>query len=176
MARTRTTAQLRTTSARVSRKAAAAKTGSVAHAVVKKTHPDAIWRRYRLLIVHADMDPAPIAEILGLHSTGGHKAGELRFTPKGTPLPGRWTDTRWSAGLDDFDDHEVEAAIRSFLDRLEVHSAFWRSLAASDGEAHLICSLDGTYQGLSIEPELLRRLADLNIRLGIEIYAVDQKS
>lgn len=176
MARTRTTAPLRTTLARASRKAAAAKTGRVARAVAKKRNPNAIWRRYRLLIVHADMDPAPIAGILGLQSTGGHKVGELRFTPKGTPLPGRWTDTRWTAGLDELDGHEVESAIRWFLKHVEVHTEFWKTLAAINGEAHLICSLDGTHQGLSIEPDQLRRLADLNIRLGFEIYAVDQNS
>lgn len=123
------------------------------------------------------MDPAPIAGILGLEPAGIHKAGEPRFTPKGTPLPGRWTDTRWSAGLVELDDDEVETAIRSFLDRMKRHSTFWQSLTARNAKAELICSLDGgEHQGFSIDPKLLRRLADLNIVLGFEIYSADQTS
>ncbi len=177
MARTRTTAQLRNSSGRASRKAAEAKTGRAVRAVAKQAKPDAIWRRYRLLIIHPDMDPAPITRTLGLKPTSTHRAGEPRFTPKGTALPGLWPDTRWSGGLDEFDGLEVEAAIKSFLEIVERHAGFWKSLAASKGSAEMICSLDGGhYQGLSIDPNLLRSLADLNIGLGLEIYAVEQNS
>ncbi len=72
---------------------------------------------------------------------------------------------------------KVEDAIDAFLAKAEKREQFWNSLSRSNGTAELICSLDGRqYQGLSINPEQLTRLASLKVRLGFEIYAVDQNS
>lgn len=136
-----------------------------------------LWTRYRLVISHPSMDPTVVTKTLGLEPTFPKMAGEPRITPKGTPLPGVWPDTRWSGGLKHLGDLKVEDAVGEFLRIAEPHRVFWSSLAGSGGRAQLIVSLDGRhYQGLSIEAEQLRRLADLDIALGLEIYAVQQNS
>ena len=176
MARSRTTAQLRTSSARAGRKGAVARTASVDAPPKPKTIAPH-WARYRLLISHPTIDPAVITRKLGLAPTFPKQAGEPRKTPTGTKLPGVWPDSRWNGELSYLDDMDVEQAISAFLAAVEPSKAFWRSLAQEDARCELIVSLyGGRYQGMTLAAASLRRLAEINIALGLEIYAVEQNS
>src|SRR5438477_6779463 len=49
-----------------------------------------------LLIRHPDLDPEVITSILRLQPHRAWKAGEPRFTPKGTPLSGNHETSSWN--------------------------------------------------------------------------------
>ena len=123
------------------------------------------------------MDPAHVTSTLGLQPTHSSRCGEVRRTPKGTPLAGVYTDSRWSGGLCDLSGMTVDRAIAAFLDKVGARTAFWGAIVKGKGEAQFIASLDGRhYQGMTIDVDLLRRLAELEISLGLEIYADEQNS
>lgn len=48
-----------------------------------------------LFVVHPTLHPADITAVLGLEAHVERRVGEPRRTPKGTPLPGTYRDTRW---------------------------------------------------------------------------------
>jgi len=48
-----------------------------------------------LFIVHPTIDPAELTRTLGLEAHFVHCVGDQRKTPKGTLLPGTYSDTRW---------------------------------------------------------------------------------
>jgi hypothetical protein len=108
---------------------------------------------------------------MGLTPSRAWRCGEPRFTPKGTRLEGVWRDTRWSHGFELDRNATIETAIASAVDTLAAANSFLASLQETGGKAELIISLPGdTYQGASVSTEQLRALADLGVRLGIEVF------
>ena len=125
----------------------------------------------RLLLIHPNADPSDISRKIGLAPLRAWRCGEPRFTPKGTRLEGVWRDTRWSHGFALDKNATIETAIASALDKLAATTRFLAALRETGGTAELIISLPGdTYQGASISTELLKALADLGVRLGIEVF------
>ncbi len=108
-------------------------------------------------------------------SHAAKKSGDPRTTPVGDSLPGKWPDSRWSYSFYDLDGLKIHELIEKALAQVASNERFWSKLIETGGSAELILSLTGeAYQGDSVSPDLLRRLAALGIGLGIEIYAVPQ--
>ena len=127
--------------------------------------------KMRFLVIHPTADPADITREFGFLPLRAWRCGEPRFTPKGTRLGGIWRDTRWSHGFELEENATIEAAIASALEKLAMTGRFLATLLETGGTAELILSLPGdAHQGASIRVEVLRRLADLGVSLGIELF------
>ena len=121
------------------------------------------------------MDPAQITERLGIKPKHSVRQGEPRVMPNGEPLPGTNRDTRWSVSFPNDENLSISDLVMTAVRRLPVQNGFWSDLARTGGTAEFIVAVVGTkYQGSSLEADVVRRLADMGMRLGLEIYAVPQ--
>jgi Domain of unknown function (DUF4279) len=130
-----------------------------------------------LFIVHPVLSPTEISSALGLEADTAHRVGAPRKTPKGTPLSGNYTDTRWRHCIErSVTDQWFAAEATKLLDRLEPHRAFFSELKSTGGKACLIIQFfaDG-YLSDEIPLSDLSRLVELGLDLGIECFA-DQKA
>jgi len=175
MAHSQTVAKPRPIQARARPKAAAERTGAGGGAKRGRRKTDKTRPSARLLITHPDIDPAAITERLGIQPAHCSKKGEPRKTPRGTPLPGVYPDTRWSISFPNEENLSIGELVAEAIETLPVTSRFWSELAQSGGEAELILEIVGTkYQGSSLDIGAVRQLANMGMRLGIEIYDVPQ--
>lgn len=129
-----------------------------------------------LFVVHPTLDPADITAALGLEPRVEHRVGEQRKTPKGTPLPGTYRDTRWRHSVR----HSVERQwfadrFTDLVNRLVARKAFLAELRSTGGTASVIIQFLGDgYFGDGIPVETLAKLVELGLDLGIECFSVPQ--
>jgi hypothetical protein len=104
--------------------------------------------------------------------------GEERITPKGQKLEGVYKDS-WFVFSFSEDIHSSKAksltvALYDFLERLEPCEDLFHQLAESGGNAEFFIGLFiDENSGLNFDPDLLRKLGELNIELGLDIYPPD---
>jgi len=129
-----------------------------------------------LFIVHPTVDPAEISIALGLDAKFAHRVGDQRKTPAGALLSGVYRDTRWrhsrryETGDQWFADKVVD-----LIDRLEPHKEFLKKLTTTGGKACVIVQFLGDgYFGDEVPKDVLSRLADMELDLGIECFTVPQ--
>jgi Domain of unknown function (DUF4279) len=129
-----------------------------------------------LFIVHPTLDPAEIGAGLGLDAKFSHRMGDQRKTPKGTLLPGTHRDTRWRhCRRYETSDQWFAGKVAELIDCLEPHRAFLRNLRATGGTACVLVQFLGDgYFGDEIPREILTRLIDLELDLGIECFTDPQ--
>jgi hypothetical protein len=130
-----------------------------------------------LFIVHPTLEPAEISTALGLEAHFAQRVGDPRKTPKGGPLAGNYSDTRWRHSVEcSTTDQWFVAEVTSLLDRLEPHKAFFANLRPTGGEASLIIQFLGDgYLSDEIPHAALVKLVELGLGLGIECF-VDPQS
>ena len=129
-----------------------------------------------LLVAHPAMDPDDITIALGLEPSHANRVGDDRTTPKGTPLPGQYPDTRWRHSVrHDVRGQHFHRPVADLLDRLTPHKSFLTELRTSGGKATLIVQFLGDgYFGDTLPLDMLSRLVDLQLDLGLECYTVPQ--
>ena len=129
-----------------------------------------------LFIVHPTMDPGDITAALGLEPSHARRIGDNRKTPKGTPLPGQYPDTRWRHSVrHDVRGQHFHRPVADLLDRLAPHKPFLAGLRAGGGRATLIIQFLGDgYFGDTLPLGTLSRLVDLQLDLGLECHSVPQ--
>lgn len=124
-----------------------------------------------LLIVHPDIDPERITRELGLAPTIAFRAGDPVVTPKGSRLPGTRPDTRWRYCAPPHARRDFFAPLGRILDHLAPHRTFLRQLMLEGGLVEVAVNLSGERNiGDVITPEDIRKLADLGIALGVEVF------
>jgi hypothetical protein len=130
-----------------------------------------------LFIVHPTLNPVEIGTALGLDAKFSHRVGDQRKTPKGTPLPGTYHDTRWRYCRRHKTSNQCFAGkIAELIDRIEPHKAFLKELKSTGGKACLILQFLGDgYFGDEIPLPILARLVDLELDFGIECFAASQR-
>lgn len=125
----------------------------------------------RLRIIHPRMDPEDISRRLELNADMLWRAGTPRRTPKGTPLVGIYRETRWGWSEQHLNQRDFFRAAVGLIEKLERHREFLAMIIGEGGTVDLILHLPGDVNiGSSIAAADLRRLADLNINLGIEVF------
>lgn len=93
----------------------------------------------------------------------------------GVTLPVIARETTWSLSFRNSAKEPIGAVVASAVSRLPDRSKLWTELLESGAKAWLILSVVGTkYQGDEISAEAVGKLAELNIALGLEVYAVPQ--
>jgi hypothetical protein len=125
-----------------------------------------------LFIVHPTLAPADISAALGLEADSAHRVGDPRRTPKGTPLSGNYSDTRWRHCVEcNVTDQWYAAEVTRLLDRLEPHKAFFANLQSTGGKACVIIQFFGDgYLSDEIPRATLAKLVELELALAIESF------
>jgi hypothetical protein len=106
-----------------------------------------------------------------------HRVGDQRMTPKGTLLPGVYSDTRWRHSIrHTVTEQWFASGVVSFVESLESHKQFLRSLKGTGGSATVIIQLLGDgYLADEIPSTTLAKLGELGLSLGIECF-IDPQS
>lgn len=129
-----------------------------------------------LFIVHPTMTPAEITEALGIEAHFAHRVGDLRKTPKGTPLEGQYRDSRWRHSIR----HELTYQwfadkITALVNSLAPHKAFLHHLRATGGSAEIVIQFLGDgYLGDRVPLQTLAKMTELQLDFGIECFTVPQ--
>lgn len=124
-----------------------------------------------LFIVHPTLEPAEITAALGLEPHASHRVGDQRQTPKGKLLKGAYPDTRWRYCVElELKDQWFAGEVTKLVDRLVPHRRFLRNLVATGGRAQIIVQFFGAYYGDEIGKDVLAKLVDLDLDLGIECF------
>lgn len=125
----------------------------------------------RLLIRHPSLDPDFISRKLGLAPQASHLVGAPRRAPNAASLPGIYRDSVWSCW------ERVERHRRFFddvvkiLDIPERHASFLAEINETGGQTELIVDLPGDVNiGDTLPSREMRRMAELGIKLGIEVF------
>jgi hypothetical protein len=130
------------------------------------------WFSVSLSIYGADLEPDEVTRLLGIEPDRTHRRGMLR--PSGRPYDlGMWSI---SMRGDNTTEPDVCAAIEMLLDRIRVAPDVWR-VAVTDAQTRRVnvgLVLDAFNRDLDMRPDLLRRLAELGLELGLDIYAGDR--
>lgn len=124
-----------------------------------------------LFIVHPALLPEDISKALGMEAHFAHRVGAPRKTPKGTPLSGTYTDTRWRHSVEHIiTDQWFAAEVTRLIDRLEPHKAFFADIVSTGGTASIIVQFMDGYLADEIPRATLAKLIDLELSLGIECF------
>jgi hypothetical protein len=125
-----------------------------------------------LRISHPTMDPRAITDTLNLQPRTVHRVGELRTTPTGTLLEGRYDRSYWSSPFTPPDDSDVGEFLGRTVESLRQHRSFFRHIRDTGGDVELFIGLfaDGVNIGATLAHDLLAALGELGIDLGLDIY------
>lgn len=142
------------------------------HDLVESDAEGALRRFHvELFIVHPTFVPADISIALGLEADHAHRVGDPTKTPKGTPLSGNYSDTRWRYCVEqNVRDQWYAAEVTKLLDRLEPHKAFFENLRSTGGRACIIIQFLDGYLSDQISRSTLSKMIELGLDLGLESY------
>jgi hypothetical protein len=117
---------------------------------------------------HPDIDPSMVSARLSLTPTRSWRVGESRKNPDGHLLGGQYDRTYWAATVErSAGDSDLESQLTTFLQRLDSHADFLHDIRRSGGEIEFFITLKE--RGSTLSYVCLRRLADLNIDLSIDV-------
>jgi hypothetical protein len=125
----------------------------------------------RFEVRHPSMRPERITEALELEPHRAWAVGVPRRNPRGDPLPGVYIETSWGyltwhKGRRNFFDTMAE-----LLDSLADKRPFLDELISSGGGVSMIIYLPGDVNiGDELEASVMKRLAELNISVGVEVF------
>jgi hypothetical protein len=126
------------------------------------------WFLVSLSIKADDLDPDGVTRLLGTKPDDVQRRGVATANGRRAPF-GMWTirlrrdeTTEWDVGV----------AIAMLLDRVSVSTEAWdQARASADARVSVGLHLDSSNRGFELAPDLLRRLANLGLRLDVDIYA-----
>lgn len=124
-----------------------------------------------VLIIHPSWDLTRLSDETGLKPLRSWRMGEARSTPKGTPLPGNWEDSRWTYVWVSSESGGFEKSIKTALSTMQAARAFLNELRVAGGQLSLIIRLPGcAHQGGEICNDVVSCLTKLGFALGIEVF------
>jgi hypothetical protein len=129
-----------------------------------------------LRLRHPALSPTEISAALGMQPTTAHAVGEVRTTPAGAPLDGRYHETYWSASLTNSNtvastDTSLEALLGRSTHEISARRAWLQQFAASGGSAEYFVGLflSGN-AGVTLSPALMTTLSELGVALAFDLY------
>ena len=123
-----------------------------------------------LVVRHNSRRAEEIASALEWEPHNAWSAGDNRFTPAGTKLPGSRQDTMCAFRLQS-DDDQLTQALATRVEHLLSRRSFIDDLLASGGTLALNVGLNGQFNSsLDLSPETLRAICELRIRLSVECF------
>lgn len=115
------------------------------------------------------LDPDEITRLLGVEPTRCARKGDTHRTKSGSEVVARSGSWLLNAGLPG----NLNTQIGALLDKLPSDLSVWRELSKRY-ECDVFCGLfvrEGN-EGTELQPEVLLKLGDRGLRLGLDIYAV----
>jgi hypothetical protein len=126
--------------------------------------------RVSLRVTHPTLDPRAIANHLGMEPKVSWKAGDPRKTPKGTLLEGSRNESYCTFEIGMGSDGELAQCLTTAVDNLQDQSEFLREIRAAGGSLMFYAFWHHTGDtGQVFAMDLLRKMADLEIDLGINV-------
>jgi hypothetical protein len=127
--------------------------------------------RVSFRVTHPTLDPRAIANQLGMEPEFSWKAGEPRKTPKGTPLEGSRKESYCTFEIGRGDDGELAKCLSTAVDNFQAQSEFLREIRAAGGSLMFYAFwYPNGDTGEVFATDLLRKMADIGIDLGINVY------
>jgi len=132
-----------------------------------------------LRVMHPKIDPEEITRALGVNPSRKWKIGVPRNTPKGTILPGINKETYWSARLHGGARlHSVDISLEDFIaetnHRLRSYEEYFGELSNGGGHIEYFIGWYGLSNiGATFKPSVLKRTAELNIAIALDVYPGD---
>lgn len=124
-----------------------------------------------LLMRHPDIDPGEVTREFGLTPHVAFRKGCVRALQNGKELPGVSRDSRWNHVYRFSKGHRLGDALAQVVTFLEGHKAFIKKLCLQGASFELYVQLPGAKNiGDSIPWDLLRRMSQLRVSLGIEVF------
>ena len=128
-----------------------------------------------LRITHPTLAAAELCRGVNREAEFSWSVGEQRRTPKGAPLLGVREESYCSFQLRrDGRDGELARCLSEAVDALERSKGFLDDLRSTGGSVEFYCFwYPNGDTGEVFDPRLLRRMADLNIGLGINVLDLE---
>ena len=106
--------------------------------------------------------------------------GAPRKNPKGNLLGGDYIKSLFGVGFteqwQDGDTASLEYALNDFIDKLFSSRDILQRITETGGELDFFIGVKvGKNSGLTLSANLLKRLADLNIEIGLDLYSPEAK-
>lgn len=129
-----------------------------------------------LLVRHPNADLRELLRILDLKPYRAWKRGDAITTPKGTVMPGKYSDSRWNHVWRLRRRETFPTKLREIVDQIAVGEKQLRQVGKSGGDAQLIVRISGfNHLGDTIEADVLGRMSDLGLSLGFEVFGEPQR-
>lgn len=135
-----------------------------------------------LCISHPSIEPDEITQSLGIQPYKTRKVGEPFVSSAGKISDKKSKDTYWRAALHE-DEHlySNNISLEDFLINqnmeLKKYTKYFEGLVKSGGYVEYFVGLfsdDGLNASITLNPDLLKKTGELNISIGLDIYAFPQ--
>jgi Domain of unknown function (DUF4279) len=126
------------------------------------------WFSISLLVTADDLDPGAVTRLLGVEPDEARRRGVPDIRGR-MPSAGAWV---LRLRGEQTSEKDVGVAISMLLDRIPASAELW-GLARANANARVFVGLhlDAFNRGLELSTDLIRRLADLGLRLDLDIYS-----
>ena len=123
------------------------------------------------LVSHPKLDPTSVSQRLDLKPYLLQTAGQQVVTPKGTATGSNYAQSKWGYKTEVAEIGELDRRLTELVDRLYASKQFIREISTSGGRVRVFMNLPnpGAF-ALEVPPEILRKLADMGIHFGLEIF------
>jgi hypothetical protein len=115
---------------------------------------------------HPTMDLTAVADRFSKPAERIWMMGEARRTPRGTKLDGSYSDSYFFFKLPS--EGALADALSEVLDEVASNKQNFAEFAATGGQFEVYVTYSRAVPGASIPPQLMQRLGELNIALGID--------
>jgi hypothetical protein len=120
---------------------------------------------------HPDIDPQEITAALDRTPYQSWQAGAPRRTPSGHPMPSVGRESYWIWTIKVAGQRNFFSALMDEAELLAARAEFLHGIVAAGGRISLTVSLPGDVNiGATLPHAAIRRLADLPLDLGIEVF------
>jgi hypothetical protein len=133
--------------------------------------------KVRFVIKHPTINAEDISVELKLQPFICWTVGTQRRTPRGLHLEGMYDLSYWCSQDYDGCDDEIVEVLTGLLDYLDSHRAFLDHLRETGGTTGIIVAifLGQRSGGPSLDWEVLKRIGDLGLNVGLDIYGGDRR-
>ena len=132
--------------------------------------------RLSLRLRHPTLRADDISKSLGVTPNFSWSAGEPRRNPEGRTLGGTRDETYWTWSISTSDSTWLGDAIDANLVEIGAHSGFLRDFVSTGGSIEYFVGwfTSKVSGGETLNWELLRRLADYQINISLDVYSAER--
>jgi len=123
------------------------------------------------LVSHPKLDPTTVSQQLGLKPYLLQTVGQQVVTPKGKATGSNYAQSKWGYKTEVAVVGDLDRSLTELVDRLYVSKQFIREISTNGGRVRVFMNLPKPDSfAFEVPPEILRKLADMGIHFGLEIF------